>query len=349
MTSPRAPVAGSTHIPLLDGLRGIAAVQVVLRHLGYDGLMPHALPVDFFFLLSGYVMARAYEHKFDAGLGFATFAKVRLIRLYPVILIGAALMLAVVLLGFKTVEGDLLLLALAQFAMIPVFAPGMDIFRISGVQWPLLFELLANAVHRLVYPWLTNATLVALCAASLAGLLAAALVFPSFTLGWGGDNAWVGVPRVGFSYFAGVLLFQLTRRRTLPQVPAWLILIGFAALAFVPHILGVPVNAVRFGILVVVFPAVVLASIGARMGQVSSAVCLMFGELSYPLYATHHAVLFPAERLFAGVAGPERLAIDAGVLACMLALAFAVSRLWDRPVRAWLNRRPRAAYPVSAE
>ena len=68
--------ANSAHIPLLDGLRGIAAI-VVLGHLGYGPLISHSLPVDFFFLLSGYVIARAYEHKFVTGMTFVQFSRVR--------------------------------------------------------------------------------------------------------------------------------------------------------------------------------------------------------------------------------------------------------------------------------
>ena len=172
-------------------------------------------------------------------------------------------MLGVVLLGFKSVEGDLALLAVLQFALIPIFVGEMEIFRISGVQWSLFFELVANALHRLLFKWLTNTVLVLICAASLAALVYACEIYPSFTLGWGGDNAWVGLPRVGFPYFAGVLLFRLTNVRR-PAMPGWFMLLAFTAIAFVPHIPGIPTNVIRLSFLVLVYPAIVVLSLNAE-------------------------------------------------------------------------------------
>ena len=339
--------AGTRHVALLDGMRGAAAMVVVLGHVGLVGLY-NALPVDFFFLLSGYVIALAYEHKFATGMSFVTFAKVRIIRLYPTIFLGSSLMLGVVLLGFKHVEGDLAFVALMQFALIPVLAAGLDVFRISGVQWSLFFELVANAFHRLAFPWLSLRVLLLICAISLLALVLACFRYTTFTVGWWGENFWVGFPRVCFSYFAGVLVFRLTRGRMLPSFPGWLIMFAFIAISSMPNIPGVPVNALRLGILTVALPAIVVLAINARVSGALASLCLFLGEISYPLYATHHAVIVPAQYFTRDTTGPARILFDSATFVGTLVLAFVVSRLWDRPIRAWLWSWQRAATPNAA-
>src|SRR4051812_33605191 len=89
------------HFEILDGLRGVAAISVVVFHFmeiavpDYEkSLIAHAyLAVDFFFCLSGFVIAYAYDAKLkDIGIG--AFFKLRLIRLHPLVIIGSIIGLA---------------------------------------------------------------------------------------------------------------------------------------------------------------------------------------------------------------------------------------------------------------
>jgi len=73
----------------LDGLRGVAAVAVMLYHIGgWTGrpwLAAHGyLAVDFFFCLSGFVLAHAYGRR---EIGWLGYMRARLIRLWPLIAI----------------------------------------------------------------------------------------------------------------------------------------------------------------------------------------------------------------------------------------------------------------------
>lgn len=85
------------HFEILDGLRGVAAVAVVVFHFMefvtpsyHDNFIAHGfLAVDFFFCLSGFVVAYAYDNRLEK-LGVVQFLKLRLIRLHPLVLIGAA-------------------------------------------------------------------------------------------------------------------------------------------------------------------------------------------------------------------------------------------------------------------
>src|SRR6185312_1216171 len=73
--------------PILNGMHGIAAILIVVRHtapiFGQNPFSESYLAVDLFFVLSGVVIANAYESKLLEGMEVAQFAKIRLIRLYP--------------------------------------------------------------------------------------------------------------------------------------------------------------------------------------------------------------------------------------------------------------------------
>jgi len=76
----------------LDAMRGIAAFLVVLRHTGTTagGWFPEYsyLAVDLFFILSGFVLAYAYDADFERGMGFSRFMKKRTLRLAPLYILG---------------------------------------------------------------------------------------------------------------------------------------------------------------------------------------------------------------------------------------------------------------------
>ena len=83
------------HFPVLDGLRGVASIMVIIFHLfeplstGHlDQIVNHGyLAVDFFFLLSGFVVGYAYDERWGT-MRFMDFAKLRLIRLQPMVIMG---------------------------------------------------------------------------------------------------------------------------------------------------------------------------------------------------------------------------------------------------------------------
>src|SRR5690242_20549587 len=93
-----APQPARQHFPALDGLRGVAALAVVVFHFmemvigNYSQLfIGHGwLAVDFFFCLSGFVIGYAYDDRIGA-MGLRKFARVRLIRLHPMVVFGSVL------------------------------------------------------------------------------------------------------------------------------------------------------------------------------------------------------------------------------------------------------------------
>ena len=86
------------HFSTLDGLRGVAAIAIVVFHfmeIAYSdftkNFIAHGfLAVDFFFCLSGFVMAYAYDDRLK-GMGLMAFFKARIIRLHPLVVLGGVL------------------------------------------------------------------------------------------------------------------------------------------------------------------------------------------------------------------------------------------------------------------
>jgi peptidoglycan/LPS O-acetylase OafA/YrhL len=81
----------SNRFDVLDGLRGVAALCILIHHWAQcvgasAGFLGHAyLAVEFFFLLSGFVISNAYEHKLMQAMSFRRFVLIRVIRLYPLL------------------------------------------------------------------------------------------------------------------------------------------------------------------------------------------------------------------------------------------------------------------------
>lgn len=179
---------------ILDGLRGVAAIVVVLYHLMecYPGniisiYFAHGyLAVDFFFALSGFVLGYAYDDRWQTrqnknGMTLWHFFKRRLIRLHPMVIFGAIVGVCmfyytgdIELFGKvnETVWWVVLIHALLMILMIPL-PPSMDIrgwgelTSIDGPVWTLMFEYVANILYALFLRYLSKISLgllVAFCA-----------------------------------------------------------------------------------------------------------------------------------------------------------------------------------------
>ena len=103
-------LASKPRYEILDGLRGVASVLVVLFHLleTYSGGQAHQiinhgyLAVDFFFILSGFVIGYAYDDRWDRMTTWGFFKR-RLVRLQPMVIMGT--IVGACLYGFGQGEG----------------------------------------------------------------------------------------------------------------------------------------------------------------------------------------------------------------------------------------------------
>ena len=154
---------GHGRIAGLDGLRGVAAMAILAHHIGvlrHESIFfSHGyLAVDFFFLLSGFVIGGAYEPRMAAGMTFWRYAQIRLIRLYPLIALGAVAGAVSFILTNKPLPVWTALWF--QLAFIPFAVTRVEAYPLNGVQWSLFFELFINAVHAALYRFLTTRRLV---------------------------------------------------------------------------------------------------------------------------------------------------------------------------------------------
>jgi peptidoglycan/LPS O-acetylase OafA/YrhL len=319
----------------LDGLRGVAAILVVLLHARFYALHGY-LAVDLFFIMSGLVIAGSYEQRLASGrLSFRAYAVQRLWRLYPMLFAGGLVGMGICLAGLSIWQpkdgSDLALAATSQFLLIPFLAASVSLFPLNNPQWSILWEIAANFVHAAILARANNAVLLAVVAASACALAWYALEFQTLGVGVAKGSAMGGLARVGFGFFAGVLLHR-TRRCWEPWVPRVHFAVPaliFALLACMPPSLvpnGPLFGLYDLGVVVLVLAPLVMLAARARAGRGAEAL----GQLSYPLYAINEPVVFALLFVVKVERGTLALAV-----AGLIVIAWIMGRYVDVPLNAW--------------
>lgn len=335
----------------LDGLRGVAAITVVAHHLenevhrGVGYFSAGYLSVDFFFALSGFVIAAAYEERFAAGMGLKAFLSVRLQRLYPMIFLGAWIALACAL-AIPNLGGSLPLMFVSTLLLIPVLGGSGVLFALNAAYWSLLFELGANIAHVLLFRWSRTWLLALGVVLSALVAIPVARLFGHFGGGWSTHNWWAAIVRVAFSYALGVLAWRLHKAGKLPTFTAPFpvmaaLFVGAVAAASQLHAWWAELVAV-----ILVFPLLLIAGVNATEGRFTATVAVL-GAVSYPLYAIHS----PPVHIW-GLYAPHNLFSALLMMAAMVGAAFVCDRWYDGPVRrrvGKLLRRTPAPTPAIAE
>lgn len=332
----------------LDGMRGVAALAVLLFHVCLNHaswVFQHGyLAVDFFFILSGFVIAYAYEDRLRHGMPWGRFTTARVIRLYPLIFAGAV----VGLLGFIKVydRGTMAAIFGTGLLLIPTpFATASEDFTAMPVNppsWSLFYEFLINGVYMLLAKRLSNRLLAVIVGVSALALVGFIVVFGGATFGSRWPNFAVGFVRVCFSFFAGVALFRLWQAKRLPRVAVpWPILfLGLVLLFQVPTVKGFDIAFDALAILVA-FPLVVAWGAQMEVGRAGLALSHIGGELSYPLYILQGGIAPKIRDLppKLGLYGPGALALILGLVAVYAGVCWIALKVYDEPVRQFLTRR----------
>ena len=345
-------LVGRQHFLLLDGLRGIAALAVVTFHF-MEWIFPDInknfighgfLAVDFFFCLSGFVIAYAYDQRIKK-MGVIKFFKARLIRLHPLVILGAVLgLLGFLLDPFAAAgtdgAGRIALLFVCSLLLIPM--PVMEerafnLFAFNAPAWSLFWEYVANVFYALLLHRLSRRLLGMLTLLAAAWLCVVSYRAGNLLGGWSRDNFWDGGARVAFSFLAGMLLFRSD----------WIIpnRIGFAGLAgllFLAFIMpGSSWNwLTELLVVIFFFPLIVSLGAGSALAERSKNICRFSGNLSYPLYMTHYAAIWIFGNYYTSQqpsAAELTAVVIAGIL-LMVAFAYLTMVLYDVPVRKYLNR-----------
>jgi len=364
-----ARLATKPHYPILDGLRGVAAVTVVAFHLfeahatGHlDQMINHGyMAVDFFFLLSGYVIGYAYDDRWSK-MGVGEFFKRRLIRLQPMVVIG--MIVGAVFFYFQdsvmwpkiheVPVGKMLFVMVVGFTLLPL-PLSMDIrgwtemHPLDGPTWSLFFEYIANILYALVVRKFSKTAL------SVLVFLAGAALIHYLVTGPNGDviGGWALEPtqlRIGFTrliypFFAGLLLSRMGKLTHIKYAFFWCSLLVVAVLA-VPRFGGADhlwINGLYESFAIIfMFPLIVYLGAGGEVkGKFTNRVCKFFGDISYPIYITHYPLIYVYTGWVANKKIPFREAYPVSLLVLVSAvlLAYACLKLYDEPVRQWLTKK----------
>ncbi|SDD33957.1 Peptidoglycan/LPS O-acetylase OafA/YrhL, contains acyltransferase and SGNH-hydrolase domains [Mucilaginibacter pineti] len=362
-TSP-SPLKSKQHFEILDGLRGIAAVAVVIFHFmeiavpDYNNsFIAHAyLAVDFFFCLSGFVIAYAYDQKLK-NIGLATFLKLRLIRLHPLVIIGSLIGLAMFIFDpfsnlYAAYTGKTLMLFLASCFMVPyplVHERYFNLFHLNPPTWSLFWEYIANVGYALVLVKLRNKTMWVLL---LVGAIA--LAYESFKsgylgVGWGGDNITGGGVRVFYSFIAGILVY---RSNWIIKSRIGFTLVGVLLLAAFLIPFSDKLNFIIDPVIVILyFPFLVALGAGAYLRPNLHKLCKFSGEISYPLYMIHYPFIW----LFMSYVESKKPAMNEMIIVMitgvvlLIALAYLIMIWLDIPIRKYFKNRMEKPLVFSAK
>ncbi len=332
----------------IDGLRGLAALLVVTRHIVplHAGTLSSAssyLAVELFFLFSGFVIAHAYDRRFEEGLGFWTFAKARILRLYPLYFLAFAVAVLTIpvarLFGIATWPLDPAVILPGLF-MLPTFAVGAHglVYPFNNPSWTLFFELVANFAYALVWPRLTNKALAAVLVASGCALAYTAIHFGSLDVGFSAKHFVGGFGRVFFSFFAGVAVYRFQTFKPCPvNIGPWIFLACAILLVAAPH-RGLDRTVYDIVCALVVFPVFAYLATATEPGPKGQKVFALGGGASYALYLIHSplgGVLNQFFVLFGRPKGSALLGIT--FIAGAAVIAWLAEKYYDRPVRRWIN------------
>ncbi|MDE6802214.1 MAG: acyltransferase [Muribaculaceae bacterium] len=363
---------------LLDGLRGIAAILVIWYHFfeGFatspvDQMMNHGyLAVDFFFVLSGFVLGYSYDDRWRKGLTARRFMLRRIVRLQPMVVLAALLgALAWILQGSVHWDGtpaplsSLLIALVLGLVLIPVI-PGAEadvrgngeMFPLNGPSWSLFFEYIGSLLYALILRRLSDRWLRLVVIASGAALAATAFCNASgaYHLGVGWSMAdggfFGGLARLTFSFSVGLLICRHFRRRTI-RGAFWICSALMATLMAMPYIGGDTPSAWNAlydsTATLIIFPLIVyIGACGVTTDRLSTSLCNTLGELSYPVYIVHYPIMY----LFYSWVWAHGYSFSQVWPACcalfilIILLARTALRYYDAPLRRYLSakwlRRP---------
>lgn len=368
------------HYELLDGLRGVAAILVLFYHIfeGFsfaeisneagDGIITtlnHGhIAVDFFFILSGFVISYAYDDRWKK-MNTWQFFKRRLIRLHPMLIIGAIIgAVTFAIASFEKWDGTTspigLVMVALLFSMLMIPAvPGVpyevrgngEMFPLNGPGWSLFFEYIGNILYALFIRRLSTKLLATL--AAILGVLHAWFFIGNISeydmvgVGWTIDevNFWGGLVRMLFPFTIGMLLAR-TFKPCKIKGAFWICSIMLIAIFSTPYI--APENDISLNSLyevvciAIIFPFIVwLGACGSCEG-LTSKINKWLGDISYPLYIVHYPIMY---LFYAWLIENEYYTLQDCigmallVVVSSITLAFLCLKLYDEPVRKWLAKK----------
>ena len=359
---------------LLDGLRGVAALMVIFYHVGEcfatsarDQWINHGyLAVDFFFVLSGFVIGYAYDGRWRKGLSAGGFLLRRVIRLQPMVVVGVVLgVISFIIQGCEHWDGTSVsytaviasfVLGLLMLPALPGTTPEVrgngEMFPLNGPSWSLFFEYVGSVFYALFLHRLSTRWLKVFGGASGLALAAVALFYGSgdYHIGvvWtaAGGGFWMGLVRMTFSFSMGLLLsrdFKPVRIRG----AFWICSAMIVGVLSIPYIGGAEKPMLANGVFdmvctLFIFPTIVrLGASGRTTDRNSARTCEFLGAISYPVYIIHYPFMYLMYAwAWKNGYGFERVWPVAGaIVVTVVVLAWLFLKYYDEPLRRYLTSR----------
>lgn len=366
------------HYALLDGLRGVAALLVLFYHVfeGFafasgeaviSGLNHGYLAVDFFFMLSGFVLGYAYDERFRRGtMAFFDFLRRRVFRLHPMVVIGAIIGVLFFLLqgGVKwdgtNVDGGMITLSFFMAILMLPCLPGTaceirgngEMYPLNGPAWSLFFEYIGSLLYGLLLRRLETTALRVVTV--LTGLALAAFLLMDVSgygmlgIGWTLDtiNFLGGFLRMFCPLTIGLLIARGFKPLPIRGAFWWctLILLGLFIVPYIPGSQPFCINGLyEAGCIFIAFPLIIMfGASGRTTDRNSTRLCDLLGRISYPVYIVHYPIYY---YFYAWLIETERYDLSSAwwqsllVVTTSLILAYICMRWYDQPVRRYLSKR----------
>ena len=314
------------HYHLLDGLRGVAALMVIWYHVfeGYafaggttiDTFNHGYLAVDFFFILSGFVIGYAYDDRWGKNFTMKDFIKRRLIRLHPMVIMGAVVgAITFYIQGSVQWDGTHIGISMVMLSLLCTifFIPAMpgvgyevrgngEMFPLNGPCWSLFFEYIGNILYALFIRRLSNKALT-IVVVLLGVALASFAIFNvsgygNIGVGWtlDGVNFIGGLLRMLFPFSMGMLLSRNFKPMKL-RGAFWICTLVMIALFAVPYLEGtesICTNGIYEAFCIIIaFPILLwIGASGTTTDKKSTQICKFLGDISYPIYVIHYPFMY---------------------------------------------------------
>jgi peptidoglycan/LPS O-acetylase OafA/YrhL len=342
------------HFEILDGLRGVAALAVVTFHFMEMAISDYSqnfiahgfLAVDFFFCLSGFVIGYAYDDRIGK-MGVLEFFKSRIIRLHPLVIFGSVLGLLAFLFdpfaahsGIES-TGNTALIFLCSLLLIPhpvMPERAFNMFGLNAPAWSLFWEYVANIFYAIILWRVKRGWLVILTIIAAFGICYISYRAGNVMGGWGKGNFWDGCARICYSFLAGLLVYR--RNWIIKNKLGFLGVAILLALAFIMPFgkwnwLTEPLVVLFY------FPLLVALGAGAALAPGLKKLCVFSGNISYPIYMTHYAVIWMFLNYYTKHkpdTGQLAIIVITG-LVLLVGFAYLVMVVYDIPVRKYLSAK----------
>lgn len=337
------------HFLTLDGLRGVAAMAIVVFHFMEviitdfsKNFIAHGyLAVDFFFCLSGFVVAHAYDDRIDQ-MGITAFYKQRLKRLHPLVVLGSVLgLLAFLFDPFSDAASGyspLRILVLFGLSAMLIPYPVMEdryfnLFGLNAPSWSLFWEYVANILYVLLLVKLNRKWLLAMAVVSAVVIVYIARTSGSLIGGWNGTTFWHGGARMLFSFLTGmcILRYNLILKNKIGFIGLSVLLIAAFLIPYnnTTNWIAEPVIVLFY------FPLLIALGAGSTPLPRHENSCRFSGRLSYPLYITHYFVLWSFGSYFSKMkpSGEMLTLVVISLIFLQLLVAYLAVKYFDTPLK----------------